>query len=385
MEKLDEFLKNAHGFVGKEAVDVPAGVALADWIKIRRFTGAIGDVNRLYMDPAYGGSTVLYNTMIAPPTFVAAVRTPNSRGPFIEKDYGLVDNYPATEAEAGFEWFDFIKLGEKLKSSLHLASVAEGKGWKNRRTAVLKSEATYQNNYGGLIAKGWGTVILTPFERGKEMFLERKIQSYTDEEIVCIEKDINAEASPRGDLLLYWEDVNVGDNLPGLVKGPLNLSDMMAWWVAEAKPASMGQLVYKELKNKPGMVSFNPDTGWPYWDYNQYPEDLQSCRWVGYTAPYGRGIHRVCTAGHLLTDWMGDDGFLRRLNVVNLKPFIYGDTLWLRGKVVDKYKEKIGDAMYRAVDVKIEGVNQLGETILSGTGTAYLPSPGNPVVLPISY
>ena len=40
---------------------------------------------------------------------------------------------------------------------------------------------------------------------------------------------------------------------------------------------------------------------------------------------------------HLITNWMGDDGFLKRLRA-ELRLFnVLGDTTWLKGKVTQKY------------------------------------------------
>jgi len=98
---------------------------------------------------------------------------------------------------------------------------------------------------------------------------------------------------------------------------------------------------------------------------------------------FGMGSLKASFCGHLLTNWMGDEGFVRRLKVDVLEPYIYGDALWVKGKVVDKYKEKIGGTLYSAVDVKIETINQEGQNVAPGTATVYLPSFNNAVQLPI--
>jgi hypothetical protein len=146
-----------------------------------------------------------------------------------------------------------------------------------------------------------------------------------------------------------------------------------------------GQAVYHELKAKPGLIRTNPTTGWPYWDYDQTWEDIQSCEAGGFHAPYCRGLMVICLTSHLITNWMGDDGFLRKLSVDLTVPniLLYGDTMWITGEVIDKYKEKIGGTKYRAVDITISGVNQLGEKIAAGTATAYLPDRGHIIKLPI--
>ena len=87
----------------------------------------------------------------------------------------------------------------------------------------------------------------------------------------------------------------------------------------------------------------------------------------------------------MVTSWMGDDAFLRRLDLDLPNHYLYGDTMWLTGEATDKYKERIGGEQYYAVEIRIQGTNQLGETIVRGTATAYLPNPGHTVDLPLPH
>ena len=96
-------------------------------------------------------------------------------------------------------------------------------------------------------------------------------------------------------------------------------------------------------------------------------------------------MQRICLVGQLLTDWMGDDGFLRYMSIDILNHYIYGDTMWLSGEVLDTYNQDNGGRSYGAVNVSVKGVNQLGENVLSGKAVVYLPSPGHPVSLPIPH
>ena len=380
--KLNDFLQDSRALIGQEATDVPVGADLADWLTIRRFCAALGDPNLLYKDPASGVATK-YNSMIAPNTFVYAIRTPNSGAAYVQKDYSVSPFF----THGATEWHDIIRVGDRLNSSIRVSSVAEGKWNGNgKQTGEITSSVTYSNSYGGLIGTATGTVSMYPHERGKEDLLARDIYRYSDEEIKQIEDGIEAEPEPRGKLLRYWDDVSVGEKLPQLVKGPVTLSDMMAWVVAEAKPLSLGALVYHDLKNKyPGRIRTNPTTNWPYWDADQEFEDILSSQDLGLKSPPTRGQLRVCLAGQVITHWMGDDGFLRSLNVGTPGHWVYGDTMWLNGEVAQKRTEQVGSETYYAIDVKLTGINQLGETILEGSGTAYLPNPGHPVTLPIPH
>ena len=121
---LDDFLADSRKLVGKDAADVPQGVRTADWSSIQKFCAALGDVNPLYNDAA-GGVGSLYNTLIAPPTFIRSVRTPDSGAAYEQKDYGL--RRFSTRASA--EWNDVIRMGDRLTSDLKLTDVRNGGKW----------------------------------------------------------------------------------------------------------------------------------------------------------------------------------------------------------------------------------------------------------------
>ena len=160
---LNGFVKDAKALVGKEVDDVPAGTDLADWLTIRRFCAALGDPNLLYKDPG-GGVATRYNSMIAPPTFVAAVRTPNSSGPYVNKHYGVSPFL----TRGSFEWTDIIRVGDRLESTIKVTDVKEaGKRW-GYESADVESTVEYRNSYGGLIGTGKGVNSMVAYERGKE-------------------------------------------------------------------------------------------------------------------------------------------------------------------------------------------------------------------------
>ena len=362
-------------------MDVPSGTAAADWLTIERFMNGAGDENPLYRDPNYG-ATSAYFTMLAPPAFVLAIRTPTSRGALYQSDaYGAP--LPLLTS-AAITWNDQIHLGDRFSSDLTVAGASEGAAWRERPTAQIESQADYYRENGAHpFAQASGTVTLYPLRRGNEKFLDRDLYVYSDEEIAQLEQELSSESAPRGNHTRYWSDVEEGESLPTLVKGPLTLSDLMSWAVAEAKPIKLGGLVDREVQVQPGRRTTNPTTNWPRWDLEQEAEDLQSCQDAGFAGPYGRGAMRVALAGHLMTHWMGDDGFLRQLTVDLPNPFMYGDVMRLGGTVADKFTQEIGGRQYNAVAVEITGTNQIDETVLSGNATVFLPEPGHPVSLPV--
>ena len=91
---------------------------------------------------------------------------------------------------------------------------------------------------------------------------------------------------------------------------------------------------------------------------------------IGIPDRYDYGAQRMSWLFHVLTNWMGDTGFitklygeLRRFNVV-------GDTTWIKATVTRTYTEE-GKHL---VDLDVWGENQRGEMSTPGRATVQLPS-----------
>ena len=109
---------------------------------------------------------------------------------------------------------------------------------------------------------------------------------------------------------------------------------------------------------------------------NNVPEPPVRVHWdnafarkVGVPAAYDFGPERICWMSHMLTDWQGDDGFLRRLRIEVRRHNCVGDIVWCRGKVVDK---RIVDGQ-AVVDCEVWAENQTGELSVKGIAEIELP------------
>ncbi len=85
--------------------------------------------------------------------------------------------------------------------------------------------------------------------------------------------------------------------------------------------------------------------------------------------PNDNGVKRFAWATPIITNRMGDEGFLKRLNCQVRKPMIYGDTIRYTGKVSEK-----GEG--GSVTLEFTGVNQLGEVASKGSADVILPMKG---------
>jgi hypothetical protein len=78
----------------------------------------------------------------------------------------------------------------------------------------------------------------------------------------------------------------------------------------------------------------------------------------------------------LVTNWMGDDGFLRRVNLLKLNNHPLGDTLFGRGKVKKKYISANGEYL---VDLEVWVETIRGYVSDVATATVSLISRENPL------
>ena len=82
------------------------------------------------------------------------------------------------------------------------------------------------------------------------------------------------------------------------------------------------------------------------------------------------GPQRVCWLGQFVTDWMGDEGTLKKLSCEIRHPSIMGDVNIVKGKVKGKRIEN----SEHLVDCEIWVENQAGLITAPGQATVALPS-----------
>ncbi len=328
---------------------------------VRHFCWGIGDDNPLFCDPAYGAAT-RWQSGLAPGCFLYTVDTtvvaPKLRG--IQWLYGGTD----------WEWFEPIRHRDSFTVRARLLDAVEKRGAKARAFIIQTGEVLYTNQHGRLVCRALGNTARTPRAKaeGGLKYEPRETHRYSVEELEHLAHAIESEelraAAPR-----YWQDVAVGTDIQPMLKGPLNITDMICWYAGGGHSYQAHRRAHMHRQRHPADAFVNADTGAQDSAARGHTEGKMA-REVGMPGGYDVGTQRISWLGQLLSNWMGDDGFVRKLSVSLRRPNIFGDVSWCRGQVVDKRVEEGA----HLVDLELAVINQLDETTATGMAVVALPS-----------
>ena len=334
---------------------------------ILKFADGIGDPNPLWRNEVYAKKT-RFGTIIAPPSWVFSVFAGINFG-----WKGLGGFHSSTDAE----FYKPIYRNDKITPQCQFngfdgpkpSSFAE-------KVIVNKKENTYRNQNGELVAKvNW---FVTRMERlkarqkGRDSAMKLPYQ-WSEVELKKIEADILAE-EPRGATIRYWEDVQVGEKLNHITKGPLGMTDEIAFLIGGGAPiarlAAHGVML-RSYQTHPAWAYRDPDTGALEPIFSVHYNKAAAFAQGGLPLQYDIGFQRHTWQMHLLTNWMGDDGWLKRTHVEFRKFVYFSDVVRLEGTVTKKYMDDNGEP---CVDIDTTAINQRDEMVMPGNGTVILPS-----------
>jgi acyl dehydratase len=316
---------------------------------VRHWAHGIGDRNPHWL--AHG---------VAPPTILFAMDR------FVSGYVGGLPGIHAMYAGTDFRWERPIRIGDRVVGDSVLLDLVEKPSRFARRAIQQIYRTTFRNQDDAVVcvADSWcfRTERDTARERGK--YRPPEPARYTAEEIAAIAHGYRAEAV-RGATPRRRADVRPGEPLPEIVKGPLTVTSVIAF------VQGWGSLYVRAHGLAFELIERHPALGIP----NAFgvPEPPERVHWdealaraVGVPGPYDYGPERVAWLGHLVTNWMGDAGVLRRLHVQVLRHNLIGDTTWCRGEVTGTEPDGV-------VRLAVRAVNQRGETTAAGSAEVVLP------------
>ena len=160
-----------------------------------------------------------------------------------------------------------------------------------------------------------------------------------------------------------------GEALPTMVKGPMTVTGFIAY------AQGWGGLYIRA--NKLAWKLIDAHRGLGITNRFGIPDCPERVHWeeefaleVGAPGAYDYGPERCSWLTHHLTNWMGDDGFLRRATCKIRRHNPEGDMLFIKGKV----KRKFVEGGRHLVEIEQEAHNQDDEASVLGTGIVELPS-----------
>ncbi len=335
-------------------------------LAVLRFAEGIGDDNPLWTDALYAAGTP-HGGLIAPPSFIFAC--------LASVQFGW-RGLGGFHCDTTLTFHRTIRLGDTITARVYFDGFddpVESNFGGRRIKDYIRQEYFNQNDE--LVARFiCSRMRFERTEMQKRAGTREKAtipHPWTETELATIEAEVLAE-QPRGAEPRYWDDVREGDQLDVITKGPIGLTDEIAYIAAGAAPiprVAAHRVALKRYHRHPRWAFRDPTTHAlePVYSvhYNDYAARLQ-----GAQAAYDVGIQRTCWQIHALTNWMGDTGFLKAANSQYRSHVYLSDVVRLGGRVERKDIDGDGDTV---VHVATWARNQRDQNVMPGDAVIRLP------------
>lgn len=336
-------------------------------IAVAKFAGGIGDTNPLWTDAERGRSSD-YGGPVAPPSFVI--------GCFSGIQFGwpgLGAFHSATEMDmfAPIYWYDTITAKCRYEGFTGpRPSKFAGRMVTDHFTNI------YVNQHGEKVAEIRWQVVNYERASARDKSKKRKTPTlphpWTPQELEEIERRALAER-PRGAEPRWWEDVSVGDRVDTLTKGPIGLTDEVAFIAGGGTPIPRLKAHAAALADyaaHPAWSFRDPETGAKEPIYAVH-YNKAAANAMGVPYQYDVGFQRQCWQIQLLTHWIGDSGWVKHVSA-QYRGFVYlSDVIELGGVVTGKEIDADGE---HVVHVQTFARNQRGDDVMPGSAVVALPS-----------
>lgn len=334
-----------------------------------RIARGIADLNPLYIDKKHARASIWGNLLVPPASLC-----------WTEQVNGAMEGFPGCHTiwrEAEYEWDQPMFVDEGIGSRTYLTDArivsSEFAGGdaavQNYETEAFRLDGTYIGAY----RTSWHRFSRNRAKKaGKYAGVER--HQWTDEELAEVWDEYRTHnlANRRGAEPLYVEDVEIGVEIPHIIKGPITLTSKIAfemafgaggWFVGHELAMQLWETVPRlPIKNEEGVPEPPVAIHWTNERCQNY---------LGMPGAYEAGFERLNWFTQLLMSWCGDHGMLRKL-ALRFKGFHWqGDAVRLQARVTGTRTE----GGRHLVDLDIWTTSHpRGETTSEGTATVELPS-----------
>ena len=340
-------------------------------IAVAKFAAGIGDINPIWTDAAYAENSP-YGARVAPPSFIIGCFS------------GIQFGWPGLGSFHSMSRVTFVKP-VYVGDTVHATCTYDGfTGPKQSRFAERMVTDLFTNRYTNqqdeLLAEIHWEVVNFERSTAKEKTAAKASSGsgpklpheWTPEELERIEAQVLAE-SPRGAEHRYIEDLAVGDHVDTLTKGPIGLTDEVAFVVGGGTPIprlSAHAVALHSYAKHPAWSFRDPETGAQEPIYSvHYNKHAARAMGVGY--PYDVGFQRQAWQIHHLTHWCGDSGWIKQCESQYRRFVFLSDVVELSGTVTGIRVDEDGE---HVAEIETRAINQRGENVMPGTAVIALPS-----------
>ncbi len=311
---------------------------------IRHFAEAMGNPDPLYRDPMYAKNT-RWGGIIAPPMFDFGL------GQCIVERVNMdsVPNVHPFYAGTKRTYHRVFRPGDELRAvDRYLGLTEKSDPKKPYRMFFQENERTFLNQRDEVVCVCIGQVAFTAVPPGATEAFNKSLYAnktekhhFSKEEIDELHRHYEDELDGklrRGAQVRYWEDVAEGEEMQTLMKGPLDTVDIGCAAAASGWLPWEGAFAMKWKLIKASAIEDrrDPTTGHFLAPIMVHFSDAFA-QGGGIPFAIGLGAQNEYNIGHLISNWKGDDGILKRVDLQHRGAVFSGDMSFQKGRVARKY------------------------------------------------
>ncbi len=258
-------------------------------------------------------------------------------------------------------------------------------------TCFQRGDNNYYNAAGELVAKQRSTAIRYRADLAREMnaITATDDPEWSDAQLKELEAqkfDYIKSLHALGHDKRYWDDIQIGDQLPTRVFGPHSIASFTTEWRAYLFTIWGGTHRRTDLdllalgydpdmaghENDPVMERINPElTDGAYFGPSRGHLFPRWARFIGMPRSYGYGASMGAWILDYLAGWAGEWGLVVHSNCSYRGPAFTGDITIMTAEVIDKLTDEQGRNL---VQVNVRMTNQLGTVLATAKAEVELPT-----------
>lgn len=353
---------------------------------IRRWVHAMHYPNLLHYDPAFAAAS-RWGKLVAPQSFAIATDDGHGAAPAC---VGKIEN--SHLLFGGDEWWFEdrpVFAGDMIFNERIPFDYAVKETKFAGPTCFQRGDNNYRNQHGEMIAKQRSTSIRYLAEAGGEAVNSEELEDpvWTPDEIEALEERKLGwirMLHALGHKQRWWDDVQLGEQLPERVFGPHSIASFTTEWRAYLvntwgtmnlrKQDLLAMGFTPEMagyENDPDMQLINPElTDGAYLGPSRGHLFPHWARKIGMPRAYGYGASMGSWVTDYLAGWAGEHGRVVH-SVANYRgPALAGDATVQAGEVIDKMVDEKGRHL---VQIKHTMATQTGKVMCTAIAEIQLP------------